>query len=168
MTVIPFPPVRGEPPGGPLDWLRTRVPVRGWFATPKPGMGTFMGSLRVLRLARRPTGLWCHGVVAGTLRDGDGSRLGAASQRCQLPVVVQWDGGGRVGIGPVEADLLGLRVHIDPVVLGSSPPGRAGTERAGTQQEPPSQEGRVGRCSGHPPEAGSVGRRVVPLGRWAQ
>lgn len=167
MSVIPFPPVRGESPGGPpegpLGWLRTRVPVHGWFTTPKPGMGSFMGSLRVLRLARRPTGLWCHGVIAGTLYDADGSRLGAASQRCQLPVAVRWEGGGRVGIGPVQADLLGLQVHIDPVVLGSS----AAAGPARKQREPAGSEERVGRELGRRRGAGPVGRRVVPLPRRA-
>jgi hypothetical protein len=157
MTVTAFPSDRGEPRGGPLRGLRTRVPVRGWFTTPNLGAGTFIGSMRVLHLFRRHARPWCQGVVGGTLYDGAGSRLGSASQRCLLPLDVRLDGGRRLSVGPVEADLLGLRVHVDRVMLWSE---RQDTEMGAV--------GPRGSESGPAGGASACEGRVVPLVRRAR
>jgi hypothetical protein len=156
MSVIMFPGEQDEQLGRPVRLLRARVPVRGWFAAPNLGTGSFVGSVRVMRVARR-AGPWCHGVVAGTLYDASGRRVGSASQRCQLPIEVRWDGGGRwLSIGPLEADLLGLRVSVEQVVLWSD---ASGTKAAGEQPG--------GAASGPVGDAGGADRRVVPLRRRA-
>jgi hypothetical protein len=157
MTVIMFPQEREEQLIGPLRMLRARIPVRGWFTTPNLDTGSFVGSVRVLRVPSRRSGPWRPGVVAGTLYDASGSRVGSASRRCHLPIEVSWDGGGRLSIGPLEADLLGLRVTVDRVVLWSEV---SGTSAAA--EEP----GGAAAVLGVGPGAGED-RRVVPLRRRA-
>jgi hypothetical protein len=154
MTVIPFRAEQGAPGSGPLRGFRNRVPVRGWFTTPHLGAGSFTGSLRVLHLSRRHARLRCQGVVGGTLYDGAGNRLGSASQRCQLPLEVHWDGGGRLSVGPVEVDLLGLRVHVDRVMLWSDRHGR-----------PVDDEGPAREDAGPADDARAADRRVLRLVR---
>jgi hypothetical protein len=103
--------------------------------------------MRVLHLSRRHARLWCQGVVGGTLYDGAGNRLGSASQRCQLPLEVRWDGGGRLSVGPVEVDLLGLRVHVDRVMLWSDRNGRPVDDDGPTEAE---HEPTGGTSAGEP------------------
>lgn len=157
MTVTTFPSERADPRGGPLRGLPNQVPVRGGFTTPNLGTGTFIGSMRVLRLFRRHARPWCQAVVGGTLYDGAGARLGSASQRCLLPLEVSWDGGRRLRVGPVEADLLGLRVHVDGVLLSA--------RGLGTQV---GDEGPLGSESGPVGGPSECEGRVVPLVRRAR
>ena len=120
MTVIAFrpraPAVPDRPAGAPAPGLGTPVPVVGTFRSPSGRMGRMEGSLRVQRLVIVPQGVFVTGVLAGQLRDVDGSLVGVDSRRATAAAdLVREDDGYAPVVRPFELDLMGLSVQLPPI-----------------------------------------------------
>jgi hypothetical protein len=100
-------------PGGAVD-----VPVTGTFTDALGGVGSFAGTFTANQVTDTGGVLAAVGTVAGTLTDSTGTVLGTASQSATLPL--QAAGTCQIlhlDLGPLDLNLLGLRVHLNEVVL---------------------------------------------------
>ncbi|MBO2453658.1 hypothetical protein J4573_41680 [Actinomadura barringtoniae] len=94
----------------PLD----RVPVTG---TASDG-STFTGTVVPTAFAGQDRTMTLNGVLSGTLRDASGTTTAVPDQPVSLPV--QLDRTCPIlhlTLGPLDLNLLGLKVHLDRVVL---------------------------------------------------
>ena len=132
--------------GGTHLWSTTRqrlpreAAVQGTFRSPSGRAGTMRGWMRFGRFVTAGGQLCAAGVITGELIDADGSVVGVGSRRRLAPAVIVPNGDTLVAeIGPVDVDLLGLRVHLPSFVvpLGRSPErargdgSRSGNDQAG-------------------------------------
>jgi len=92
------------------------IPVTGTVANG----GTFSGTLDVTHFAQRASNLVAQGALSGTLRDASGNVIGTvADQAVNVPVnalqatcqILHLE------LGPLDLNLLGLRVQLNRVVL---------------------------------------------------
>lgn len=89
------------------------VPIDGTFHAPSAAPGTLSGFFRLDRVVETRAGLAVAGVFAGELTDAAGRRVGLGSRRGLAPVrMTPAEGGNDVLVGPVEIDLMGLKVHV--------------------------------------------------------
>ncbi len=90
------------------------VPIEGAFRAPRSGPGSLSGFFRPDGFVPTASGTAVTGVFAGELRDAAGERVGLGSRRGLAPVRVTScaERGSTVVAGPVEIDLMGLRVHV--------------------------------------------------------
>ena len=121
MTVIAFRP-------RPLDG-ETSVPDQhstafsGVFRSPRGRTGTMAGELRMHRLVITPRGAFVTGVFTGTLRDFDGSVVGADSRRRTVRADLRrGDDGLHAVIRSMQLDLMGLSVDIDAFEVAPTVP----------------------------------------------
>ena len=94
------------------------VPVTGSFADALGGTGTFTGDYTINRVAKSGGGLVAVGTLSGTLTDSAGTVLGTVTQSVTTPL--QAAGSCDVlnlTLGPLDLNLLGLRVQLNQVVL---------------------------------------------------
>ena len=94
------------------------VPVTGTFTDALGGTGTFTGTYTINRAAKAGSGLAAVGTLTGTLTDSAGTVLGTVTQSVTTPLQVT----GTCDIlsltlGPLDLNLLGLRVQLNQVVL---------------------------------------------------
>ncbi|MFL5911484.1 MAG: hypothetical protein ACJ768_13025 [Gaiellaceae bacterium] len=104
----------GRPSGTALT-----APVTGTFTDALGGTGTFAGNLTVTRFVSQNGSLAATGTLTGTLTDSVGTVLGTVSQQITLPAVITQATCQilHLELGPLDLNLLGLRVHLDKVVL---------------------------------------------------
>ena len=94
------------------------VPVTGTFTDALGGTGSFTGQYTINRVARAGGGLTAVGTLTGTLTDSAGTVLGTVNQSITTPL--QATGTCQVlnlTLGPLDLNLLGLRVQLNQVVL---------------------------------------------------
>lgn len=94
------------------------TPVRGTFRSPSGRSGTMTGSVRVERVVTTSGSLWVQGVFTGELLDADGSHIATSSRRHLACARIARDlEGAPTVVGPVQIDLLGLRVSVPAFVV---------------------------------------------------
>jgi hypothetical protein len=82
--------------------------------------GSFVGTFDVTQFTAQGGRLLAVGTLTGDVADAAGSLIGSVSQDLTLPVTQQTFGSCQVlhlELGPLNLDLLGLRVHLNRVVL---------------------------------------------------
>jgi len=73
-----------------------------------------VGSLRLSRLLVVANHVRAAGIFAGELWGPDGTLIGLASRRHTVPAAIEHGSHGVTAVlGPVDVDLLGLRVRIE-------------------------------------------------------
>ena len=113
MPVIPFPQRQrnGEP--APARPLNREARIHGTFRSPRGGLGTMTGWLRLDRFQVVSDRLRAAGVFTGELLDSEGAKIGVCSRRKTVPAELARSlHDMAVVIGPVDVDLLGLTVSI--------------------------------------------------------
>jgi hypothetical protein len=109
MTILPFTGA-GAAPANPSS----ATTVRGRFASPTAGPGSFVGTYRFERLVDQYGQAAAVGVFAGELTGPDGQRVGLDSRRHTAAAEVDdRPHERRIGIGPVDVSLLGLLVSVE-------------------------------------------------------
>jgi hypothetical protein len=102
------------------------APVTGSFTDALGGVGTATGTFSPSRFVAQGDQVLAQGVLNLTLVDSTGQQVGTAAPTVRLPLVPQQGGGVSVAatcqildlvLGPLDLDLLGLRVHLDTVHL---------------------------------------------------
>ncbi|GAB2857676.1 hypothetical protein GCM10027176_70170 [Actinoallomurus bryophytorum] len=94
----------------------SRIPVTGTTADG----GTFVGSVRPTRFVAEGRDVLLKGLVSGTMTNSGGGTAGTVSDApVTMPVALPT---GlcpilHLTLGPLDLDLLGLKVHLDRVVL---------------------------------------------------
>ena len=94
------------------------VPVTGTFTDALGGTGSFTGTYTINRAAKAGSGLAAVGTLTGTLTDSAGTVLGTVTQSVTTPL--QATGTCDIlslTLGPLDLNLLGLRVQLNQVVL---------------------------------------------------
>lgn len=94
------------------------VPMTGTFTDALGGTGTFTGTYTIERVTKAGSGLAAVGTLTGTLTDSAGTVLGTVTQSVTTPL--QATGTCDVlnlTLGPLDLNLLGLRVQLNQVVL---------------------------------------------------
>ena len=94
------------------------VPVTGTFTDALGGTGTFTGTYTIDRAAKAGSGLAAVGTLTGTLTDSAGTVLGTVTQSVTMPL--QATGTCDIltlTLGPLDLNLLGLRVQLNQVDL---------------------------------------------------
>jgi hypothetical protein len=93
-----------------------RIPVTGTTADG----GTFTGTVRPTKFVAQGREVLLKGLVSGTMKDGSGGTAGTVSDApVTMPVALPT---GicpilHLTLGPLDLNLLGLKVHLDRVVL---------------------------------------------------
>jgi hypothetical protein len=119
MTVIPFVNRRTHSGAGPS--IAAQTAATGTFCSPSGRAGTFTGAFRLERFVTRPGRMAVAGVFTGVLVDADGSRIGMGSRRCTAAVeVIAGRTALRARFGPVDVNLLGLRVTMAEVTVDAT------------------------------------------------
>ncbi len=93
----------------------TDIPITGT----SPSGATFRGTLDLVRFVVRDGQLVAVGTLTGTLRNAAGTVVGTVDRLVSLPVT-QTTGSCqilRLVLGPLDLNLLGLRVQLNRVVL---------------------------------------------------
>lgn len=116
MTTFAFGPMISVQAAPPVPTLN--VPVTGTFTDALGGTGTFVGNLALNRFAVQNGALVAIGTLTGTLTDSLGNVIGSITQAITLPVTAAatceiLD----LELGPLDLNLLGLMVHLDPINL---------------------------------------------------
>ena len=95
------------------------IPIAGDFTDALGGTGTFTGSFDITRFVARGGQLLAVGTLTGTLTDSLGNVVGTITQQITLPVGVAQATCDILDLelGPLDLNLLGLMVHLDPVNL---------------------------------------------------
>ncbi|MGI8332240.1 hypothetical protein ACRYCC_19910 [Actinomadura scrupuli] len=95
------------------------VPVVGTFTDNAGGTGRFVGKFIIDRFVNQNGAPAASGTFTGTLTDSAGTSLGTASQQAVVPLAVAQATCAilHLTLGPLDLDLLGLKVHLDRVVL---------------------------------------------------
>ena len=123
------------------------VPVAGTFTDAAGGVGRFAGTLTITHFARVNDAINAVGSIAGTLTDSQGNVVATGLQSVSLPITLSSAAGPTVGttqtvkpatitkasfspaamqvtcqilrlsIGAIDLNLLGLTVHLNPVLL---------------------------------------------------
>ena len=92
------------------------VPITGTYAG-----GTVAGAFEITRFASQNGQIVALGTLTATVTDAAGAVVGTATQNLALPVTDFVFGATcdilHLHLGPLDLDLLGLRVHLDEVVL---------------------------------------------------
>lgn len=84
------------------------------------GIGTFTGNLVVTSFRVVNGELNAVGTLTGRITDTAGALLGTIATQVLLPVTAQQNASCeilRLELGPLDLNLLGLMVHLDPVLL---------------------------------------------------
>ncbi len=142
MTVIAFRPRPSR--GGVRTPDGDSTAITGTFRSPRGRPGCMTGHLRLRRLVIAPRGAFVTGVFTGELREPDGTLIGVDSRRATAPAdLVRDDRGMRPVVRPLQLDLMGITIEVDPFAIepslafprGKAHPGRR-TRRAFTGQDP--------------------------------
>lgn len=94
------------------------TPVTGTFTDALGGTGTFTGTFVPTSVVNQGGALAAVGTLTGTLTDSAGTLLGTVTQQTTVPLAVS--GSCQVlhlDLGPLDLNLLGLKVHLNEVVL---------------------------------------------------
>jgi hypothetical protein len=121
MPVIPFPQRHrnGEP--APLRPLNREARIHGTFPSPRGGLGTMTGWMRLDRFQVVSDRLCAAGVFTGELLDSEGNTTGVCSRRRTVPAEITRSlHDMAVVIGPVDVDVLGLTVSIPAFTLDTA------------------------------------------------
>src|SRR5438128_227451 len=84
----------------------------------QPGIGSFTGTFTLQNFAVVNNTLVAVGTLAGTVTDAAGNILGSIVQTISIPISVT--GTCQIlhlTLGPLDLDLLGLKIHLDRIVL---------------------------------------------------
>ncbi|WP_430295880.1 ABC transporter substrate-binding protein [Sinomonas sp. B1-1] len=101
----------------------TTVPITGTGTTLDGALATFTGSFNLTQFANQNGQLVAVGTLTGTLTDAAGNVLGTVTN---LPVSLPVGGNAttagtcdilHLDLGPLDLNLLGLKVHLNEVVL---------------------------------------------------
>lgn len=122
MTVLPFTSpasVRKDSGGEVTATDHAAMPdVVGRFASPTGGHGGFTGTYRLERLVDQYGQTAAAGVFTGELVGADGQQVGLASRRhVAAAEVVEDSHGCYAALGPVDVNLLGLLVSVEPFTV---------------------------------------------------
>ncbi|SBT49174.1 hypothetical protein [Micromonospora auratinigra] len=94
------------------------TPVTGTFTDALGSAGTFTGTFTPTRFVNQNGQLAAVGTLTGTLTNSVGTSLGAVSQQVTTPVQVSGTCDIlNLDLGPLDLNLLGLKVHLNEVVL---------------------------------------------------
>jgi len=129
MTVIAFRPRPGSESSSPAEGVEGQTAITGTFRSPRGGLGTMHGHLRLQRMVIAPRGAFVRGVFTGELLEPDGTPVGVDSRRCVVPAdLTRCDGVLRAVVRPMQLDLMGIMVHVDAFVVSAdmafAPPAR--------------------------------------------
>ena len=101
------------------------VPVVGTFTDATGGTGRFVGNFNLLRFAEENNQIVAVGILTGTLTDSANNPLGTVLRTVAIPVNLQ--GGSatdqiacdilNLDLGPLDLNLLGLRVQLSRIEL---------------------------------------------------
>ena len=94
------------------------TPITGTFTDATGGTGTFSGTYTITKFTTQNGALAATGALTGTLTDSRGNVIGTVTQTVTMPV--QASGTCQIlhlTLGPIDLNLLGLRVHLNQVVL---------------------------------------------------
>ena len=119
MTVIAFRPrpSRGVPRTPDADGTA----ITGTFRSPRGRAGSLVGHLRLQRLVIAPRGAFVTGVFTGELREPDGTLIGVDSRRATAPAdLVHEVAGLRPIVRPLQLDLMGITIDVDPFAIEPS------------------------------------------------
>lgn len=118
MTVLPFAPRSRPRPAGAGPGPTPATPVRGTFASPRGGTGSFRGAYLLEHLLPGAGHVAVRGVFTGELTDGNGERVGIAARRRTTPVDLgAAEGCLLVRIAGLDVDLNGLLVGVEPFAV---------------------------------------------------
>ena len=96
------------------------IPVTGDF-TNAAGLGSFTGTFDLQRFAVDDGQIVAVGTLTGTLTDAAGNAIGSIVRTLSIPLDLDTVEAScdilHLDLGPLDLDLLGLVVHLDPVVL---------------------------------------------------
>jgi hypothetical protein len=95
------------------------IPVTGTFGK----AGTFKGNYDIVKFVVNNGKLYSVGYLTGTLRNGAGTVVGRISNKKVLLPVTDLSSTCEIlhlELGPVDLNLLGLKVHLDKIVLDIS------------------------------------------------
>ena len=115
MSVIQFPQRHKDGAPAPVRSPHREARIHGTFRSPRGGLGTMTGWMRLDRFQVVSDRLCAAGVFTGELLDSEGTTLGVCSRRRTVPAEITrslQDQDMAVVIGPVDVDLLGLTVSI--------------------------------------------------------
>lgn len=107
------------------------LPIAGHFTDAAGGQGTFAGTFKLTDFAVSGNQIVADGYVSGTLTDSLGNSLGTTTKAVSLPVSFGSAAGAihsaafaaatcdilHLTLGPLDLDLLGLRIHLNRIVL---------------------------------------------------
>lgn len=94
--------------------------IVGVFRSPTGATGTMSGWFRLVRFLADGDRLRAEGVFTGELLDADGTSIGIGSRRSTVPAALTRSADGLVALmGPLEVDLLGLRVSVPTFSLNA-------------------------------------------------
>lgn len=92
--------------------------IRGVFRSPRGRSGTMSGHLRLLGLVILPHDAFINGVFTGELREPDGMLIGVDSRRATVPADLEREEGClRPVVRPLQLDLLGITINVQPFVI---------------------------------------------------
>lgn len=96
------------------------IPVTGDF-TNAAGLGSFTGVFDLQRFAVQGDQIFAVGTLTGSLTDAAGNVLGSIVRTLSIPLNLDDVDAScdilHLDLGPLDLDLLGLVVHLDPIVL---------------------------------------------------
>ncbi len=102
------------------------VPVAGTFTDATGGTGRFVGNFNLLRFAEENNQIVAVGILTGTLTDSANNPLGTVLRTVAIPVNLQQGASAtdqiacdilNLDLGPLDLNLLGLRVQLSRIEL---------------------------------------------------
>jgi hypothetical protein len=99
------------------DNTMTNLPVKGTFGP--NSNGTFKGTFDVTKFVTKNGSILAVGRLSGTLTHADGSQETLDNEKVKLPVQIAGASCKilHLELGPLDLDLLGLKVHLNRIVL---------------------------------------------------
>ncbi len=100
------------------------VPVTGTFTDATGGTGRFVGSFNLLRFAEQNNQIVAVGILTGALTDAANNPLGTVLRTVAIPVNLSGSATDQIAcdilnldLGPLDLNLLGLRVQLNRIEL---------------------------------------------------
>lgn len=108
------------------DTIVSNIPVTGVLADGNGSCATFNGFFSIEKFIVRRGAIRAVGTLVGTITDASGADLGDIDKRISIPVTSIYSGNHKprancpvlhLTLGPVDLNLLGLKVHLDQIIL---------------------------------------------------
>jgi hypothetical protein len=94
------------------------APVSGTFTDATGGTGTFAGAFTPTQFVADGDKVATVGTLTGTLTDSAGKVVGTVNQQATAPTAIQATCDIlHLNLGPLDLNLLGLKVHLNQVIL---------------------------------------------------